>query len=59
VSDTITAIIRAPIGVGHMLVSSDAVERSGMQGKGVEMLHLFQDKLWYGWQAVLCTTVGV
>ncbi len=30
-----------------MLVSSETVERAGMQGKGVEMLHLFQDKLWY------------
>ncbi|ELR24014.1 eukaryotic translation initiation factor SUI1 family protein [Acanthamoeba castellanii str. Neff] len=38
---------KAPIGVGHMLVSSETVERAGMQGKGVEMLHLFQDKLWY------------
>lgn len=37
---------KAPIGVGHMLVSSETVERAGMQGKGVEMLHLFQDKLW-------------
>lgn len=30
-----------------MLVSSEDVERSGMQGKGVDMLHLYQDKLWY------------
>jgi len=38
---------RAPIGVGHMLVSSEDVERSGLQGRGVELLHLFQDKLWF------------
>lgn len=30
-----------------MLVSSDDVEKTGFQGKGVEMLHLYQDKLWY------------
>ncbi|KAI6184009.1 PUA and Translation initiation factor SUI1 domain containing protein [Aphelenchoides bicaudatus] len=36
----------SPIAIGTSLMSSADMFSSGMKGKGVEILHMFQDKLW-------------
>uniref|UniRef100_A0A914PE94 Uncharacterized protein n=1 Tax=Panagrolaimus davidi TaxID=227884 RepID=A0A914PE94_9BILA len=39
-------IIKGPVAVGRCLMSSDEMISSNMKGKGVHILHYYQDELW-------------
>ena len=38
--------IRGPVAVGKALMSTSEMISSGMKGKGVQVLHVYQDELW-------------
>jgi translation initiation factor 2D len=49
IGDVVGVIIRGnpfPLAVGKMLVTKEMMIKSGMRGKGVEMVHTYADTLW-------------
>uniref|UniRef100_A0AC34RDZ5 SUI1 domain-containing protein n=1 Tax=Panagrolaimus sp. JU765 TaxID=591449 RepID=A0AC34RDZ5_9BILA len=52
-------IVQGPIAVGKALMSSQEMINCGMKGKGVNVLHIYQDELWtYGHRETLPTFDG-
>ncbi|CAJ0932265.1 unnamed protein product, partial [Mesorhabditis belari] len=38
--------LRGPLAIGASIISSEMMQKCGMQGKGVQIMHIFRDHLW-------------
>ena len=48
---TPSTLCSTAVGVGEMLVDNRDLATAGMKGKGIKVLHLYRDKLWYLFQS--------